>query len=309
MNVCPITYQTIEPHQKYSIAGLHKLAKQLHDLKDLPFSAEQQRIEAAKRAQKMSIQGVQPKLSAKLNIKEQTFIITDINGQYILKPQHQLYPQLPENEDLSMRLAAIIGIEVPLHGLVYASDKSLTYFIKRFDRTNKTKIAIEDFAQLAGATRETKYNFSMEHLIPIIEKYCTFPLLEKRKLLQRTLFNFLIGNEDMHLKNFSLITRENKVEFAPAYDFVNSSLAIGNSAEEIALTLHGKKNNLNKRDFINYFAYEKLELRENIVNKLFEEISVTLPKWEQLINISFLSEKLKKEYLLLLDKRRRILEF
>ncbi|HEX5033288.1 MAG TPA: HipA domain-containing protein, partial [bacterium] len=261
-NRCPITYQIIPQGERYSLEGLKKLSRGLRHLENLPLSAQEQRIEARKRATKMSIQGVQPKLSAKLSAAKARFEIVDTGGTFILKPPHELYPNLPENEDLSMHLAVAAGIEVPLHGLLYSKDGSRTYFIKRFDRfAHKGKIPVEDFAQLSGKTRETKYNSSMEQLAKVIDQFCTFPLLEKRKLLLRALFNFLIGNEDMHLKNYSLITRDGKIELAPAYDFLNSSIMLENSAEQSALPLRGKKRKLSRKDWIDYYALEPLALR------------------------------------------------
>ena len=97
MNRCPISYEPCD------------------GLTDLPFSARELRQEAAARAGKMSIQGVQPKLSARLLIKENRFEIVDLGGTYILKPQIDDYQEVPENEDLTMRLASLAGIEVPLH--------------------------------------------------------------------------------------------------------------------------------------------------------------------------------------------------
>ena len=138
MNRCLITYEPCgDAH--YSPNGLALLAKSLTDLQELPFSALEQRREAALRAEKMSIQGVQPKLSATLNVRQQCFKLTDTGGTFILKPQHNDYAELPENEAVTMRLAAACGIEVPVSGLVRSNDDSLTYFIKRFDRLPKGK--------------------------------------------------------------------------------------------------------------------------------------------------------------------------
>ncbi|MBT3935306.1 MAG: HipA domain-containing protein, partial [Bacteroidetes bacterium] len=230
MNRCPISYAKCEG--KYSREGLKTLSTKLLDLNDLEYSADEQRLEAARRSGRMSIQGVQPKISAVLNIKEQKFDVVDIKGKYIIKPQHHIYPQLPENEDLTMKMASACGIETPVHGMIYSSDGSLSYFINRFDRQGRgNKLPMEDFAQLAGETRNTKYNYSTEKLIKLIDNFCTFPYLEKVKFYKRFLFNFLTGNEDMHLKNYSLITRNDKVEFSPAYDFLNSSIVIGTDAE------------------------------------------------------------------------------
>ncbi len=96
----------------------------------------------------------------------------DCNGRYILKPPSLDYPELPENEDLTMRVAAAAGIEVPVHGLVRGRDGSLTYFIRRFDRTGRTRLPLEDFAQLSGASRETKYESSMEKVAAVVDRFC-----------------------------------------------------------------------------------------------------------------------------------------
>lgn len=304
---CPITYLTINDNLQYHPQGLKLLSPQLKTLNPLPFTARELRSEALKRSEKMSIQGVQYKLSAKLNIKHSCFEFTDVSGKYILKPQSDVYPYLPENEDLSMRLARTLDIEVPIHGMVYNIDNDLTYFIKRFDRVgHKDKIAVEDFAQLSGLSRDTKYDFTMERLIPIIEQFCTFPQLEKNKLLVRTVFNFIIGNEDMHLKNFSLITRDRKIELAPAYDFINSTLALSHSKEQIALPLNGKKNNLKYKDFIDYFAYDKLNLNVKTVKNFLNLLSLKTAQWDPIIKNSFLPDDLKNGYHKILHERLKI---
>jgi len=305
-SICPITYSPIESNQKYSAKGLRWLSPALKNLVDLPYSAEQQRKEAQKRADKISIQGVQPKLSARLNTKMQSFEICDEGGTYILKPQNNLYSELPENENLSMRLATSV-MGVPLHGLLYCLDGSFTYFIKRFDRVAYgNKVPIEDFAQLAGLARDTKYDYSMEKLIPIIDRFCTFPAMEKSKLLTRVVFNYLIGNEDMHLKNYSLITRNEFTEIAPAYDFINTTIAMGGAKEQIALPLNGKKNNLTRRDIIDYYGMQRLGLNSVIIDEILNRFRISIPQWHHLIEISFLSKQAKKEYRLLVDERIKI---
>lgn len=242
MKRCPITYEIIADQASYSKNGLRLLSPQLKNLNPLALSADEQRQEAIMRVGKMSIQGIQKKLSAQLKIKEERFEIVDQYGRFILKPQSNIYAELPENEAISMSLAKTIGLEVPIHGLVYSKDNSMTYFIKRFDRLgHNKKLALEDFAQLLGEDRYTKYESSMEQVIKVIEKFCTFPKIEFVKLFKLTLFNFLIGNEDMHLKNFSLITRDQKIMLSPVYDLLNSTIAMGSAKEEIALPLNGKK--------------------------------------------------------------------
>jgi len=308
MNRCPITYELTG--NKYSKAGLKLLSPKLKDLQDLAYTTEEQIREAANRAAKISIQGVQPKLSARLNLKLGIFEFVDLGGEFILKPQNPMFGQLPENEDLSLKMAKKCGIEVPIHGLIFSKDKKLTYFIKRFDRKGRNKkIAVEDFSQLSGETRETKYNSSMEKLVNIIDKYCTFPAIEKIKLFRRTLFNFLIGNEDMHLKNFSLISRNNKIELAPAYDFLNTTIVLNSPQEEIALPLGGKKSNLNRKLFVEYFGNERLCLNEKTINNVLISIQEAISSWYKLIEDSFLSTDLKSKYNDLLEERIKCIYF
>lgn len=308
MNRCPISYKEISTGARYSPEGLKQLSRRLKRLQDLPYSAEEQRHEAVIRASKMSVQGVQPKLSAKLDIAGGSFEVVDTGGEYILKPQSQ-YTQVPENEDLTMRLAASAGIEVPLHGLLYCKDESLTYFIRRFDRSGKGgKIAVEDFAQLSGKTRDTKYDSSMEQVASVIGRFATFPVVEKLKLFRRTLFNFLVGNEDMHLKNYSLIRRNGKIELSPAYDLLNTTIALGNVTEEIALPLDGKKRNLTRRLLTEYFGRERLSLTNPVIEDVLRELTFVWGVWENLIRVSFLSGAMKEKYTALVSVRRQRLE-
>ncbi|HDL64878.1 MAG TPA: type II toxin-antitoxin system HipA family toxin [Proteobacteria bacterium] len=315
MTLCPITYKECGS-LRYSIRGLKSLSPRLKKLQVFPYDAETQRRESALRASKMSIQGIQPKLSTRLNTRQSTFEIVDRGGHYIIKPQHHLYPELPENEDLTMRLAAAVNIDVPLHGLIYCRDSTFSYFIKRFDRIGPHgKIAIEDFAQLAGMTRETKYNYSMERVLDILVEHCTFPALEKIKLFKRSLFNFIVGNEDMHLKNFSLITKKGQVALSPAYDYLNTFSTLKlfgkpeKDIEEIALPLKGKKKNLTRNIWINYFGGERAGLNPGTIDQVMEEFNEAIPHWKSLIRISFLSPEMKELYEELLDHRLVVLGF
>lgn len=304
MKRCPITYENIPDNERYSKRGLKQLSPRLQQLAPLSFSAEEQRKEAIARVGKMSIQGIQAKLSARLNVKNGCFEIVDQHGHYILKPASSHYAELPENEAITMSLAGLIKLDVPIHGLLYCKDDSMTYFIKRFDRSgHNKKIPTEDFAQLTGVNRDTKYNSSMEQVIKVITTFCTFPKIEYVKLFKLTLFNFLIGNEDMHLKNFSLITQDNIVALAPAYDLLNSTIVQPHAREELALPLNGKKRNLTKRDFLDYFAKERLELNQKIIDEVLQTIGEAIPIWHELISYSFLSAPMKTQYRDLLNAR------
>lgn len=303
MNRCPVTYELCG-NNKYSEKGLRAIAPKLTFLNDLPYTSAELRKEAANRAKKISIQGVQPKLSASVSLVDQEFKIVDQFGTFIIKPQNDLFPELPENEDVTMRMAKVIGLDVPFHGMIYAKDGSLSYFIKRFDRYGKgKKIATEDFAQLTGNTRDTKYRFTMEKLIPVIDEFCSFPAIEKADFFKRILFCYVTGNEDMHLKNFSLMTQNGKTTLTPVYDFLNSSIAIKNPEEEIALTLKGKKSNLKVSDFIDYYAKEILQLNEKTIMTILGQMHNAIPKWKELLEISFLSDDMKEKYFNLLETK------
>lgn len=309
MNRCPISYELCGENQ-YAASGLKMLSKSLQKLAPLPFSAQEQRREAAVRMKRMSIQGVQPKLSANLDTRNSIFEIVNQKGKYIVKPQSDIYQQVPENEDVSMRMAKVVGIEVPLHGMVYSKDGSLSYFIKRFDRVGRNKkLPVEDFSQLAGLSRDTKYDFTIEKIIRLIEQFCTFPAIEKIKFFKLVLFSFVIGNEDMHIKNFSLITRNNKVEFSPAYDLLNSTLAMDGAEEEMALHLAGKRSRFKRRELIDYLGKERLGLNQNSIYTVEQEFKAAIPKWRQLINSSFLDNERRIIYLELINKRSQRLKW
>jgi len=310
MRICPIMYVPIGDNQRYSERGLQSLSRRLTDLKNLPYTATEQRQEAAARAGRMSIQGVQPKLSARLSVRDQAFVVVDRYGRFILKPQTIEFPELPENEDLTMRLAALVALEVPQHGLLYSKDGSFTYFIKRFDRVGqREKLPVEDFAQLTGSTRDTKYDSSMEKVAAVIDAHCTFPVIERRKVFKLTIFSFLIGNQDMHLKNFSLITRDEKVELSPTYDLLNSTIAMRGAEDELALPLRGKMRNITRKDILEYFGKDRLALPEAIIDEDLNLFANAFAEWKRLIGVSFLSDPMKTSYLELLIERRKRLGF
>ena len=304
MKSCPITLEPVEDGSVFSRRGLRSLHPQLMDLSPLPLSGEEQLREARLRADKMSIQGVQPKLSAVLRPKEGRFEIVDCEGRFILKPNPTPFEEVPANEALTMSLAAASGIEVPDHGLLPAIDGSWVYFIRRFDRAGRGKrLHQEDFAQLSGAGRETKYDSSLEQVAKVVETHCTFPAMEKAKLARLLLFCFLTGNEDMHLKNFSLVVRNGVVGLAPGYDLLNTTLVLENATEESALPLRGKKRKLTRNDWVEYLCQERLALPEAIVKGILSDLRDGMGKWTEMIGRSQLSELRREKYLEILRER------
>lgn len=303
MSRCLITSEEWPGPGPYSPAGLRRLDRRLPHLEPLAFTHQQLLEEASLRAGKMSVQGIQPKLSAVLRVTQGRMDLVDINGRYILKPAHPQYREVPENEALTMSLAATLDIDVPLHGLLLGADGSRTYFVRRFDRTGRDRLPVEDFAQLSGASRETKYESSVERLITTLDQFCSFPAVERVRLFERVLFCFLTGNEDMHLKNWSVITRAGRVELAPAYDLLNMTIVLRGDLEEIALPLNGRKKNLRAAAFWRYLAIERLQLPPRIIDEVRTRIVTASAAWPARIAASFLSPEMQDRYLTVVRSR------
>jgi serine/threonine-protein kinase HipA len=142
----------------------------------------------------------------------------------------------------------------------------------------------------------------MEKVSKVLDT-CTFPALERGKLFRRTIFSFLVGNEDMHLKNFSLVSIAEKTELSPAYDLLSSTLALAGAAkEEVALPIRGKKSNLTREDLAEYFA-SYLKLADKFVVDIMQDFKSCLPRWKELIGISFLKDDSKEQYVRLVEER------
>lgn len=238
-------------------------------------------LKAQEMVGKMSISGVQPKLSVKLADRagDPHLEVTGDGGQYILKPQVQAFASLPENEELCMTIAEDIGIYVPAHCLVHLKDKSLAYVVKRFDRVGRRKVHQEDFAQILQ--KQDKYNGSVEEIGEKLKTSSEVPGLDVQLFFERVVFNFLIGNGDAHAKNYSVIYNEEAlVRLAPAYDLVCSRIVIPEEAEESALTIQGKKDRIKRRDLdllANYFdipekiRFEKFAGKEELFRSRLAE--------------------------------------
>lgn len=251
-----------------------------------------------------SLTGVQPKLSLNLSRHEGCSRLTIVGlwGDYILKPQTEDYPQLPENEDLTMHLAEAAKINVVPHSLIRLADGQLGYITRRIDRTrNGEKIDMEDMCQLTLHPTEYKYKGSHEQIAKIIKQYCDMPKLDLTNYMQLLLFCFVTGNNDMHLKNFSLYRPGKNYQLTPAYDLLNVAIANPNDQEELALPLSGRKSRLKLDDFLR--AGTTMGLENNVVVRLVENMHKALPKWRSLISDSFLSDEMKERYKQLIISR------
>ena len=229
---------------------------------------------AQETAGKLSISGVQTKLSMKLDKKTKKIISVAEGGEYILKPQTGNYPQVPENENLCMTIAGGIGLDVPPHALLKLTDGSFAFIIKRFDRVNGRKINQEDFCQILGKSTRDKYSGSIEQIANRLKGISEIPGLDIQRLYERGLFFFIIGNGDAHLKNFSInYTNMDDIRLSPAYDIVSSKLLIPGE-EDAALSVNGKKNNLRKGDFLAFAA--KYNIPEKITANILDKKQLIL---------------------------------
>lgn len=254
-----------------------------------------------------TITGVQPKLSIQLSnaenkTKPKRFTIVGLFGGFILKPATAQYQQLPEVEDLTMHLAEITKIRVVPHSLIRLQSGNLAYVTKRIDRNKKAKLHMEDMCQLTERLTEDKYHGSYEQIAKTIFKYSTNPGLDVVNFFEQVLFSFLIGNADMHLKNFSLITQVGIGPIlSPAYDMVATALVNPADDEDMALTLNGKKKKIKYKDFIEAFHSAKLDLKQQ--ENIFTKMKNAKQQWVDFIKISFLSKDFQSGYKDLIEER------
>ena len=245
--------------------------------------------------QRIAVTGVQPKLSVTLQKDKDHNRLTIVGlwGEFILKPQHHRYPMMPETEDLTMHLAGLFRIPVCEHALMEASDGSIVYIARRFDRVHGKKIHIEDLCQLSEFLTENKYKSSYEKAGRVVTQYC-HKGLDLLTYFELVLFSYLSGNNDMHLKNFSLMHGPDGIVLSPGYDLLNVNLLNPKDEEELALTLNGKKNRLKLPDF--KALAENLRINEKAYYNSFKLFSSKNAEVMDLIDRSFLDKKMKKAY-------------
>jgi len=247
-----------------------------------------------------TVTGVQPKLS--INSCKMTedsaierFTIVGLWGKFILKPQTVLYEQLPEIEDLTMNLAALSKIKTVEHSLIRLKSGELAYITKRIDRLKNRKLHMEDMCQLTERQTEHKYKGSYEQVAKTIKKYSSNPGLDIVNFYELVLFCFLTGNNDMHLKNFSLLKAiDLDYNLCPAYDLVASELVVEGDDEELALNLNGKKKKIKKKDFL--IAMKTSGMNDKSIENVFKKFESLQNKWQNLIHTSFLSNEFKENY-------------
>jgi serine/threonine-protein kinase HipA len=251
---------------------------------------------AAKMAGKMSISGVQEKLSLRLAAGGERLEVAETGGRYILKPEPSRYSALPQDEHVTMRLASLVEIETPPFGLVRLKDGVLAYLIKRFDRLEDgSKLQVEDFCQLAEIPAKDKYEVgSAELCVRLLKKYASEPLIEARKFYRLLVFGWWVANGDMHMKNFSLLTEADGTRrLSPAYDLVNTRLFFPDD-DSMAMMMGVRKKKFSRRKWIDFAAY--CEIPKKAAESLLATQVEALEPAIHMIQSSFLPEKKKADY-------------
>lgn len=261
-----------------------------------------------------TVPGVQKKLSLHLvsdGSKPRLTLVNYPTG-YILKPQVEEFEALPESEQLIMEMADMAGISTVPHALIKGSG-GLAYITKRVDR-NLTKdniemLAMEDFCQLDLRLTEDKYRGSYERCAKIIKKYSSRIGIDITEFYIRLVFCFIVGNSDMHLKNFSLIeTTEGSQKYvlSPAYDLLPVNANLPEDKEQFALTMNGKKMHILKGDFLKFAS--TCDIPRKTAIKLIQNLVSYTPKWLKMCDDSILPDDLKERLRQIIIERTEVLK-
>ena len=259
--------------------------------------------------QSVSVPGVQPKLSMHLDRTgagtagaARRLTLVGMEGRYILKPPVAAYPEMPELEHLTMKMAAQFGIETELCGLIALEDGRRAFVARRMDRSRDGKLHMEDMCQLTDRMTEQKYRGSLEQVGRAILRHGSNPGLDALRFFEVVLYCFLTGNADMHLKNFSLLREEDgMIRLAPAYDLLSTALLMPEDREESALTLNGKKSRLARSDFL--ALARSMSLPEKTVNRSLEKFLKRIPEAVAFIAQGFCTPSMQRAYGELMEER------
>lgn len=295
----------------------------------LPYDPPQQSEEVAEKfmenRKRISISGVQEKLSFLLEKKILRLTNEGEQGTYILKPiprDLKKIDQVPANEHLTMQIAKqVFGINTAECAMIFFKNGSPAYITKRFDiKEEGGKWGKEDFATLAGKTNDNaganfKYEYSYEETGLLIQKYVPAWRVEIEKYFSLVVFNFLLSNGDAHLKNFSLLeSSKGDYLLSPAYDLVNTKMHVDDSdfalnkglfADGFKSTEYKKSGHPSKIDFTEFA--KRIGVTEGRVEKILNPFLKKQPFLEILVNRSFLSDANKRGYLLIYNTKRNYL--
>lgn len=256
-----------------------------------------------------TVPGVQKKLSLHLSFDGKAPRLTLVNYPtgYILKPQVKQFEALPESEHLVMCMAEAVGIATVPHALI-KNGNTYSYITKRIDRIfykdHVEKLAMEDFCQLGSRLTQDKYHGSYEQCGKIIDKFSKRNKLDLTELFMRIIFSYIIGNSDMHLKNFSLIeTSAGSMQYvlSAAYDLLPVKVNMPEDEEDFALAMNGKKKNIQKKDF--FLFAENIGINKDVAQKMITHLVAKKNMLQLMCMESYLPTHLKKSLFELIEKR------
>lgn len=264
-----------------------------------------------------TVPGVQKKLSLHLSEEDKErprLTLINYPTGYILKPQTEEYRALPEAEYLVMSMARATKIKTVPFALIRipSSNNEVAYVTKRIDRLKTAKkvemLAMEDFCQLENRLTSDKYKGSYERCAKVVMNYSQRAGLDVAELFLRIVFSFVVGNSDMHLKNFSLIeTKEGNgaYQLSDAYDMLPVNVIVPQDHEQLALTLNGKKQNIRLKDFF-VFA-ETCDLNHKSAEKMIEKVIALKDTYIDMCRESYLPDDMKKNFEALICERTAVL--
>ncbi|MCB0422703.1 MAG: HipA domain-containing protein [Bdellovibrionales bacterium] len=255
-----------------------------------------------------SISGAQKKGMFRLNPSKGLLTPVPSGAQYILKP-NGVYPELPENEHVTMAIAKKLGFDVPPFSILHIDQIGIIFAIKRFDQFENEALMVEDMGQVICVPSSDKYQSSNEKIAAAIAKYSSAPTIDLNKFYRRLIFSYFIGNADMHLKNWSLLENpkaKGSYMLSPCYDFLNTRLPIPQERIDIGLLLNGKSRNLKWTYFRNFG--EKIKIPKKMVEEPFEKLESWLNTTEEYVSASMLSDSSKEKYLEIVKFRCKILK-
>jgi serine/threonine-protein kinase HipA len=202
-----------------------------------------------------------------------------------------------------MKLAALFKIDVVPFNLIRLASGELCYITRRIDRNmDGSKNHLIDFQQILEL--EDKYKGTMETVGKTIGELSVNTLLDKLRFFELTVFNYIIGNNDMHLKNFSMWLSNKSWTLSPAYDLLNVKLVLPTDKDDMALLFGGKKANFNKSYFDRFG--QVLKLNEKQINAVYKRLGKWLPNATQLIEMSFLTDDDQSAYKELITHRAKL---
>ena len=271
-------------------------------------NSELKKLAANQLQNKSAVQGVQEKLSLHLDLnvkKRPRLTIIGYPLGYILKPQSSTYKQLPEFEHTAMLLAEECNIKVVRHALIPINDNNeLAYITKRIDRDGNHKIHMEDFCQATNTLTADKYRGSYEECMALIDRYSKEPLLDKAHLFMCLYFCFVIGNSDVHLKNFSFIMDEDGyLSLSNFYDLLPTKVILPSDKDDLGMRFNGKKNGLTRRDFETFG--ENVGLNKAQIESIIKSIDAKVSNMKEIINSSLLNQNARTSWIRLINKNIR----